>query len=138
MNITQCEGMTIGETNDLIREIGLAIKLHSEEVLEYHGPEDFSCATGYIGEALSRFLTIKEALIVYNKWAVYQTETCTEKTQAIKDAFYCDDDFVVGATLAIIAEPNDLRGTAYGTYEKHTHYIHAITEDECTLKKIKR
>lgn len=137
MNIEQCESMTIGEVNDLIRQLDDAIREQAEDIMEYHGVEDFSESQSYISSQLNNFMAIKEALVVYNKWAVCNTDTFTAKTEAVRKEFYNQDDFIVGAKMMIGCDTANRLGTTYDTHEKFTHFISEIKEKECTFKRVK-
>jgi len=138
MNIEKCESMTIGEVNDLIRQLDDAIREQAQEIMSYHGVEDFSESQSYILSQLNNFMAIKEALVVYNKWSVCNTDTFTAKTETVRKEFYNQDDFIVGAKMMVGWETANRGGTTYDTHEKFTHYISEITDAVCTFKRIKR
>lgn len=135
MNIEQCESMTIGEVNQLIYQLDEAIKLHATRAVNDWGCEDFSEAQSHISSQLDKFLAIKEVLIVYNQFAVLNTEVFTVKRKKLKEAFHISEKFIAGVKVRV--ESDSIIGTTYRTSGKPTHFISEITEEECTLKVIK-
>jgi len=138
MNIKYCQSMTIGEVNELIHQLDEAIRSRAEKAMLDHGVEDFSESQSLIDDELSSFMSIKEALIVYNKWAVCNTDEFTASTDKVKEQFYIMDRFTVGVKVSIECDTDNRSGIVYNGYKKPTHYISEITDAVCTFKRIKR